>query len=282
MSGVFGRPLSRVARRGAVYLGSLVVLAAFLFPIAWMVAMSFKTRLDIFTWPPKVFSFTPTLENYEKVLFGSKSFLHYVANSVEIAAIATLIAVAFGVTTAFALAKGRVGNSKALGFLLLSFRMMPPVALLLPYYLLFRSTGLLGTIPAIAITHAVFSIAIVIWMMRAFFEEVPNEIEEAATIDGATPWQVFIRITLPMSRPAIAAATIFALMTSWNEFVFAVVLSNTQTRTVPVAISSFVGEVYVSWGELAAATTIGMVPTLILAFIGQRYLLYGLTFGGVK
>jgi multiple sugar transport system permease protein len=282
MSQVTGKPLVRVVKYGAIYLGSLSVLAVFLFPIAWMVAMSFKTRLDIFTWPPKIFSFSPTLDNYRNVLSGSSSFLQFVLNSVEIAAIATLIAVAFGVTAAFALAKQRVGSSKALSFLLLSFRMMPPVALILPYYLLFRTTGLLGTIPAIAITHAVFSIAIVIWMMRAFFEEVPSEIEEAATIDGATPWQVFSRVTLPMSRPAIAAATIFALMTSWNEFIFAVVLSNTQSRTVPVAISSFIGEVYVSWGELAAATTIGMVPTLILAFIGQRYLLYGLTFGGIK
>jgi multiple sugar transport system permease protein len=274
--------IGRIIERIAIYAAAVGVLGVFLLPILWTVSMSFKKRLDIFTWPPRIFDFTPTLDNYVNVLTGSKSFLVYVLNSLEIAVVATIIAVTFGITAAFALAKKRVGASRMLSFLLLSFRMMPPVALILPYYLLFRWMGLLGTIPAIALTHAVFSIAIVIWMMRAFFEEVPSEIEEAATIDGATPWQIFLRVTLPMSRPSVAAATIFALMTSWNEFVFAAVLSNTQTRTVPVAIASFIGEVYVSWGELAAATTIGMLPTLVLAFIGQRYLLYGLTFGGMK
>jgi multiple sugar transport system permease protein len=165
---------------------------------------------------------------------------------------------------------------------MLTFRMLPPVALVLPYYFVFRQAGLLGSLWAIGLTHAVFSIAIVIWMMKAYFETLPREIEEAARIDGASTWQVFTRIALPLSHAAVAAAAIFSFLTSWNEFLFAVILSRPQTQTVPVAVASFVGEVYVSWGELAAATVLGLLPALALVFVSQRFLLVGIAPGGVK
>ena len=160
--------------------------------------------------------------------------------------------------------------------------MMPPVALVIPYYVLFQQTGLLGSLGAIALTHSVFSVAIVLWMTKGFFDEVPPEIEEAAIVDGASDWQAFRLVALPIARAALAASAIFAFITSWNEFLFAVILAKSSTYTVPVAISTFVGEVYVSWGELAAATMLAIVPALLVAFVGQRYLLAGLAPGAVK
>jgi multiple sugar transport system permease protein len=160
--------------------------------------------------------------------------------------------------------------------------MIPPVALLLPYYLMFRQVGLVGHPAAIAISHFTFSIAIVVWMMRGAFASLPVEVEEAARIDGATSGQVFWFVAVPMARAAAAASAIFAILTSWNEFLFAVTLSRVQSQTVPVAVAGFVGDVYVSWGQLAAATVVGLLPALALAFLGQRWLLVGMGAGAIK
>ena len=265
-----------------VYLACLAVLSAFLAPIAWLVAISFKTRAQIYAWPPQVVGFAPTLENYRALFAAGSAFPRFLLNSVTVAAGATLLALAVGLPAAYALAGSRVRWAGALRGLVLVVRMLPPVALLLPYYLLFRLTGSLGTLGSMAIAHFTFCIAIVVWMMRTAFEAVPAEVEEAGRIDGATAWQVFRHLALPMTRAGIAAAAIFALLTSWNEFLFAVTLSRPDTETMPVAVAGFVGDVYVSWGQLAAATVVGLAPALLLAFAGQRWLLTGMAPGAVK
>jgi len=265
-----------------VYAAALAVLALFLAPLIWVAGMSFKTRLEIFAWPPTFLPAAPTWQNYAALFAPRSRFPATIASSLIAATIATTVALVLGVTAAYALASRRLRKAEAASFWMLTFRMLPPVALVLPYYFVFRQTGLLGSLWAIGLTHAVFSIAIVIWMMKAYFETLPREIEEAARIDGATTWQVFTRIALPLSHAAVAAAAIFSFLTSWNEFLFAVILSRPQTQTVPVAVASFVGEVYVSWGELAAATVLGLLPALALVFVSQRFLLIGIAPGGVK
>lgn len=272
------RTLSAVA----VYAAALAVLAVFLAPLIWVAGMSFKTRLEIFAWPPTFFPAEPTLQNYANLFAPRSRFPATVANSLVAALIATSVALGLGVGAAYALASHRLRHARAASFWMLTFRMLPPVALVLPFYFVFRQAGLLGSLWAIGLTHAVFSIAIVIWMMKAYFETLPREIEEAARVDGATTWQIFTRIALPLSRAALAATAIFSFLTSWNEFLFSVILSRAQTQTVPVAVASFVGEVYVSWGELAAATMLGLLPALALVFVGQRYLLIGIAPGAVK
>jgi multiple sugar transport system permease protein len=277
-----GRRAWRLVSAALVYAAALAVLALFLAPLLWVAAMSFKTRLEIFAWPPTFLPSAPTLQNYAS-LFGPRSrFPGTIANSLIVASIATGVALALGVCAAYALASRRLKQAEAASFWMLTFRMLPPVALVLPYYFVFRQANMLGSLWAIGLTHAVFSIAIVIWMMKAYFETLPREIEEAARIDGATSWQIFVRIALPLSHAAIAAAAIFSFLTSWNEFLFAVILSRPQTQTVPVIVASFVGEVYVSWGELAAATMLGLLPALALVFVSQRYLLVGIAPGAVK
>lgn len=266
----------------AVYAAAIAVLLLFLAPLIWVAGMSFKTRLEIFAWPPTFLPAAPTWQNYAALFAPRSRFPATIANSLIAATLATTVALVLGVTAAYALASHRLRRVEAASFWMLTFRMLPPVALVLPYYFVFRQAGLLGSLWAIGLTHAVFSIAIVIWMMKAYFETLPREIEEAARIDGASTWQVFTRIALPLSHAAVAAAAIFSFLTSWNEFLFAVILSRPQTQTVPVAVASFVGEVYVSWGELAAATVLGLLPALALVFVSQRFLLVGIAPGGVK
>lgn len=274
--------MRRIAHAALVYAASLAVLGLFLAPILWLVALSFKLRRDIFAWPPTILDFTPTLANYAAVLSASGRYLTYLTNSVIVAAISTLVAMVVGVLGAYGLSGRRRPRSAAWSYWMLSFRMMPPVALVIPYYVLFQSLGLLGRLGTVALTHSVFSVAVVLWMTKSFFDEVPREIEEAAIVDGATTGQVFRLVMLPTAKAALAASAIFAFLTSWNEFLFAVIFARSTTYTVPVAISTFVGEVYVSWGELAAATVLGILPALLVAFLGQRHLLVGLAPGAVK
>lgn len=274
--------MRRAFGNGLVYAASLTVLMLFLAPILWVLVISFKLRRDIFTWPPTVIDFAPTLSNYANVLSGSGKFVTFIGNSVIVAIVSTAIALMVGTLGAYGLSGRRKPKSPAWSYWMLSFRMMPPVALVIPFYVLFQQTGLLGHLGAIALTHSVFSVAIVLWMTKSFFDEVPPEIEEAAIMDGATDWQVFRLIVMPIAKAALAASAIFAFITSWNEFLFAVILAKSNTYTVPVAISTFVGEVYVSWGELAAATILAILPALLVAFLGQRYLLIGLAPGAVK
>lgn len=274
--------MKRLLRRLPIYAAALAVLLVFLAPICWIVVISLKTRAQIFAWPPAIIGFSPTLDNYRVLLAAGSGFPRAIANSLIVAAASTAMALAVGLPAAYALVGSRLQRAGAARAGVLLFRMIPPIALLLPFYLLFRQTGLLGTTASVAIAHFTFSIAIVVWMMRGSFESLPTEVEEAGRIDGATPRQVFWHIALPMTRAAVAASAIFALLTSWNEFLFAVTLSRLQTQTIPVAVAGFVGDVYVSWGQLAAATVLGLLPALALAFVGQRWLLIGMAPGAVK
>ncbi len=268
--------------RTLVYALALAVLAVFLAPIGWMVVISLKTRAQIFAWPPLLWGFRPTLANYAGLFAPGAGFAAAMRNSVLVAAASTTMALLVGLPAAYALVGTRLRHAPALRVGVLLVRMIPPVALLLPYYLLARQTGTLGSLWAIATVHGSFSIAIVVWMMRGSFADLPPEIEEAGRLDGATPRQLFLFIAVPMARAGIAAAAIFALLTSWNEFLFAITLSRVQTQTIPVAVVGFVGDVYTSWGALAAATLIGLLPALALAFLGQRWLLTGMAPGAVK
>ena len=269
-------------RKTLIYAASITVLLVVLSPILWVINISLKARRDIFVWPPSVFDFEPTLANYASVLDTSGRFFHYLTNSLIVALISTVVALVVGALAAFGLGGRRRRSSFGWSYWMLSFRMMPPVVLIIPYFIILQRIGALGELWAIAVTHSIFSVAIVIWMMKNFFDEIPPEVEEAAIIDGASQWQLFRMIALPISKASLTASAIFAFLTSWNEFLFAIMLSDTSSQTVPVAISTFVGEVYVSWGELAAATVVGILPALVFTFIGQRYLLVGLAPGAVK
>ncbi len=267
-------------KRVAIYAVALTVLLAFVAPLVWLAVISLKTRAQIYADPSTFLGFDPTLDNYRSLLTGR--FPVFIGNSLVAAMASTALALAIGLPAAYALVGRRLRAGGLVRSGVLLFRMIPPIALLLPYYLLFRTAGLLGSLAAVSVAHFAFSIAIVTWMTRAGFEAVPGEIEEAARIDGASPLRVFLLIAIPITRAPIAASAIFALLTSWNEFLFAATLSSPRTQTIPVAVAGFAGDVYVSWGELAAATVIGLVPALGLAALGQRWLLSGMAPGAFK
>jgi multiple sugar transport system permease protein len=249
-------------------------------PVALIVLTSFKQPIDIFTHIPRII-FQPTLENYINALLRT-NFINYFFNSVLVALSTAALSIILGTTAAYSLARLHVPGSRYLAIGILICRMVPSIALVLPIYGLMQSLSLLNTYAAVIIAHTTFSLPFVIWMMHSFFEEVIVELEEAALIDGCSRWMVFLRVALPLAAPALAATAVLCILFSWNEFLFSVVLTNVDTRTLPVTIFSFIGAESVDWGGSSAAATVIMLPMVVLGLLVQKYLVRGLTLGAVK
>jgi multiple sugar transport system permease protein len=265
-------------------IGCYVVVALFLVwvlvPILTVALNSFKSPSDIFTATPRL-AFSPTTANYRKVL-GDLDFLQYLRNSTVVAAGSTVCSLAIGTPAAYALARLPMRGRESWARLILFTRMVPAVALVVPMFVLFQKVNLLGSYWALIAAHTTFNLPIVIWMMRSFFEELPAELEEAALVDGSSRFGAFGRVALPLAAPGLAATAILCLLFSWNEFLFALVLSGQNTQTVPIGVASFIGTVSVDWGGSSAAAVLAMVPIFILGLAAQRFLVRGLTFGAVK
>jgi multiple sugar transport system permease protein len=271
------RRLWRVADRLLFY-GTLTgLLAFFLFTLAWMVLSSLKSNVQVTAYPP-LWVFRPTLQNYVDV-FTKNPFFSYMVNSTIIAVAAVGIGLVCGLPAAYSMARHR---QAALGFLVLSVRILPGIAFLVPLFVIYRRLGLINTLGGIVLTHVIVVLPLIIWIMAGFFEDIPRELEEAALIDGCSRVGTFVRIVLPLSRPGIVAATILSFIASWNNFIFVLILGGKDTVTLPMAVYSFVSFEDVNWGGLTAAATIITVPILILSLIVQRYLAGGLTMGAVK
>jgi multiple sugar transport system permease protein len=271
-------------RRDAWVIGAYVVIAVFLVwvlvPVLTVAVNSFKTPAAIFTSTPQ-FSFAPTLENYAKV-FGELNFAQYLGNSVLVAIGSTGLSLLFGVPFAYALARLPIRGREWWARIILFSRMVPAVALVVPMFVLFNQLHLTGSYLALILAHTTFNLPIVIWLMRSFFEELPPELEEAALVDGAGRFGAFWRVAVPLASPGMAATAVLCIIFSWNEFLFALVLSNQDTETVPVGVSSFIGSVSIDWGGSSAAAIVAIIPIFVLGFAAQRFLVRGLTFGGVK
>ena len=251
-----------------------------LVPIVMVGQTSFKPSSDIFVLPPKLF-FTPTLDHYTQI-FSRQNFGQYLLNSVIVALSTMLLSITIGAISAYALARLPIWHKERWAFLILFCRMVPAIVLLVPLFTLTRLVGLANSYWAIIIAHTTFNLPFVIWMMRSFFEDIPVELEEASKIDGASRLGAFWRIALPLTAPGLVSAAILTMLFSWNEFLFALVLSGRDTRTIPIGVASFVGTVSIDWGGSSAAAVIAMVPVFILGLLVQRYLVRGLTMGAVK
>jgi multiple sugar transport system permease protein len=263
---------------------SYAVVGAFLVcvlvPILTVVVNAFKAPADIFTARPKLL-FSPTLENFERVL-GQLRFSDYLVNSALVAAGSTMLSIVVGVPAAYALARLPLRRREFWAGAILFTRMVPAVALVVPMFVMFQRAELLGTYSALMAAHTTFNLPIVVWMMRSFFEELPRELEEAALVDGAGRLGAFWRVAVPLTVPGLAATAVLCLLFSWNEFLFALVLSGRETQTVPIGVASFIGTVSVDWGGSSAAAVIAMIPVFVLGLGAQRFLVRGLTFGAVK
>jgi multiple sugar transport system permease protein len=261
----------------ALVLAGWAVVGAFLAPLAWMVFGSFKTTVDFLAYPP-VLLFRPTLANYAKV-FADNNFPRYVLNSTVVAGGATLIGLLLGLPAAYALARYK---RTAVGVVLLAARMAPGIAFLIPLFVMFLSLHMVGGYTSLIASHLIFTLPLTVWMMVGFIEAVPREIEQAALIDGCRITGVLMRIVVPLTAQGIAATSILAFIASWNNFLFALVLSNDRTKTLPVAVLGYIGYNSIEWGTLMAAATFITLPVLALALCVQRYIVRGLVAGAVS
>ena len=250
------------------------VIGAFMLPFLWMVLGSFKTTADFLSYPP-LFLFTPTLDNYRHV-FADNAFGRYLINSTIVATGATLVGLALGIPAAYALARWR---RTALGLVLLAARMAPGIAFLIPLFVLFLELHLVGSYASLIMSHLIFTLPLTVWLMVGFIETVPIEIEQSALIDGCSVLGVLGRIVVPLTAPGIAATAILAFIASWNNFLFALVLANDRTKTLPVAVLGYIGYNSIEWGTMMAAATVITLPVVVLALCVQRYIVKGLVAG---
>ena len=264
----------------ARYMLVILVFLFFAFPIYWLATLSFKADVDAWVLPPK-WTFAPTLEHYQKLITTWPFFTYYL-NSFIVVCGALFVSVLLGVPLAYALARFKWRQTRNISFIILNQLMMPPAAVVVPFYLICRQLGILQTLWAPMLVYVAFTLPFIAWIMKGFFESVPHDIEEAALVDGAGNFQVLWHIVLPLVLGALSSTTLLAAITIWNEFFFALVLTGTTTYTAPVAIMGLWTQYTVYWGSIAAGGVLISLPIVILGLIVQRHLVTGLTFGAVK
>jgi multiple sugar transport system permease protein len=272
---------ARHIRVTAVLVVSMLFLAAWAFPIIWSVLNSLKTDQDVLAYPPKLV-FHPTLDAYRDVLFGSASILPNLVSSMVISVGTTIVTMLMAVPAAYALARLRFRGKKFAGFYVLTTQMLPPVGIIIPYFLVLRNIGWIDTYQGIIIIYLSFSLPFAIWLLVSYFEDIPYEMEEAAYLDGASRLRTLWRIIIPQVRGGIAVTVVFVFLNAWNEFLFAVVLSGNTVRPVTVAMFNFVSVEQTLWAKLAAVSVLAMLPVVVLGIVAQKHIIKGLTVGAVK
>lgn len=268
----------------AKYTAALVALAFALAPIYWLITISLKQEIDQFASPPVWFTFTPTLRHYTAI-FTHEAFGRYFLNSIVVSTCSTLIALILGLPAAYGLVRfpWPTDWSRSISFWILSNRMLPPIVTIIPLFLMLRQIHLLNSLAGLILVDVALNLPFVVWMMRGFVEELPREIEEAAMLDGESRIGVLLRIVLPLVRPGLAATAVFCLIVAWNEFLFALILSQTESAmTLPVGIASHVTQYEIQWGAMSAAGVVAMLPVLFFAAAAQRYFVRGLSLGALK
>jgi len=258
-----------------------LLLAVWAFPVLWALLTSFKTERDVLAYPPSLI-FEPTLRNYRDVLSGSASILPNLVSSTIVAGASTLLTLLFAVPAAYGLARLQFPGKRASGFYVLATQMLPPVGLIIPYYLALQKIGALDTYAGLIVIYLTFSLPFAIWLMVSYFEDIPREMEEAALLDRAGRLRALWFVILPQVRGGIAVTTIFVFLNAWNEFLFAVVLGGNRVRPVTVAMFNFISVEQTLWSKLAAGAMIAMAPVILLGLIAQRHIVKGLTLGAVK
>lgn len=275
-------PTRRLGNVG-LYLAACGFVGFALFPLYMIVTTALKRENDIFAWPP-VWRFEPTLQSFYNALFvfGGRSAWQYILNSVVITLASTVLAVALGSMAAYGLARFRFRGNRDLAFYILSTRFAPPVAFIVPIYLMTQKVGLLDSRLALILFYAAANLSFVTWVMRGFFVEIPLEIEEAARVDGYSRWQIFTRVALPLVRPGLAATTILSAIFSWNEFLVASILAPSEAATIPVYLAGFSASMGLAWGEYMAVGAMAVAPIMLFTLFLQKHLVRGLTFGAVR
>jgi multiple sugar transport system permease protein len=257
----------------AVFCGFIIV------PLYWVLVTSIKPSDDYLANPPVWFPSHPTLVHYTAALFAYRG-LGGLVNSAIVASATTVLSTLLGTCMGYSLVRFNTGG-KHLAFWVLSQRFLPPIAVVLPIFLLYRSYGLHDTRFGLVIAYTVMTLPLSVWMMYAYFRQVPRTLEEAALVDGASWWQAFWRVAVPLALPGIAAAGVFAFITVWTEFFFALILTSRNAFTLPTVFRSFIGFQGAQYGESSALAVTSLVPSIVLGMLVQRHLVRGLTLGAV-
>jgi multiple sugar transport system permease protein len=274
---------SRNARRRATgwhFIGLLIVFLTSVFPFYWMVTTSLKSQADALAVPP-VWVFTPTLSHYIDALF-EHDVAHSLLNSLIVASSATFLSLLLGTPAAYALARFEFRGKEDLWFWFISNRMVSPVVLAVPFFLIATKLDLVDTHIVLILLYLTFSLPIVVWICTDQFRSIPVELDEAARLDGASPWRIFWRINLPLAMPGIVVSAIFAFIFSWNDLLYALVLTRTDAITSPVAATSYMSGYELPWGEIMATGTLIVLPMVVFALAVSGRLVQGLTMGAVK
>ncbi|QAY72019.1 carbohydrate ABC transporter permease [Agromyces protaetiae] len=271
-----GRP------RWAIWLTLLVVGAFAFLPVYWLVVTSLTPNADVFAFPPRLFPTTITFEHYADVL-ANPAILGFLGNSIWVSAITAVLSVVVSMYMGYAFSKFRFRGRASLMYFVLSSQMFPQALLLVTLYVVFAQFGLLNTYQALVISFTTFTLPLCVWMLKGFFDALPDELIEAAKIDGAGHWRTLHSVILPLAAPGLVAAGLFAFVRGWNDFIFALTLAGPEKQTLPPGlVNTYIGEASTAWPELMAASLITSIPVCIAFIALQRFLVGGITAGAVK
>jgi multiple sugar transport system permease protein len=261
------------------YATSGAICLIFLFPVYWMFSVSLKTAAEIFKSPPAWFPADPQFRNFLILFKDGDAWTIY--NSFVIAGFSTVLAMVLGTLCAYGIVRFRVGGEHLTTFIIAQ-RLLPPIALVFPLFLVYAKFGLADTFPGLILLYTAFAIPFVVWMMRGFLMEVPVELEEAAQVDGCSRFGSMWRVVLPMARNGLFATAVFAFIYSWNEFLFALVMTRTNVITYTVQISNYFGAQSTFWAKISALSVLGTLPVVLVIIVAQRYIVRGISLGAVK
>ncbi len=304
--------LARLAQRAGIFLASLVIAIYVLGPVIWLVSSAFQTETEIVSVPPHWIPEHPTLHNFEAIFTAAdqaapsagadkatgtakdpssggfipstaKNLLHSMGNSIIVATMVVILNLLVGVPAAYAIAKIRFWGREASVYFILATRVIPDIALVVPMFLVIRRLGLLDTLPALIITYLAVTVPFTVFILVQYFEGLPDELDKAARVDGCSRWQALTRVFLPLSLPSLVAVVLFTFLSSWNEFLLALMFTQTsRSQTLPILLASFTSDFTVSFSFLNAAGVLAVVPPIIVAIVFERYIVSGLTAGAVK
>ena len=250
-----------------------------LFPVIWMALMMFKPESVMFQ-RPTVWFFEPTLDHFDYVI--EQGFIKNVGTSLIVSIASTLLIVIIGTPAAYAFARFPMWRRDDFFLFILATRMAPPVAMVIPFYLIYAKVGLFDSYPGLILAYLTFNLSFYVWVLRSFCRETPVELEEAAMADGYSRWQVLVKIVAPLLRPGIIATSVLCFIFAWNEFLYAFMLGGKNVRTLPTMIPILFTSQGVKWGELSIVGMVALAPVLIVVFLLQRHIVRGLTMGAVK
>ena len=260
---------------------SAALLLVWTVPILLAVITSLKDEKEVLAFPPTLV-FQATLKNYVAVLTGPTSIVPNLTSSLIIAISTTILSIILAVPAAYAIARLRLPGRRPVGFYVLATQLVPPIGLIIPYFLILNRIGWMDSYKGMVLIYITFSLPFAIWLLVSYFEDIPREMEEAATLDRASRWQAFWHVILPQARGAIAVTVIFVFLNSWNEFLFAVVLGGATVKPVTVAMYNYINTEQTQWAQLSAAALLAMLPVILLGVIAQKHIVKGLTAGAVK